>query len=100
MSAIKFRKRLTKFEITIVLPKKFGSKVLLRKLKSLRFEEALANLISCMPHMRYAGGPPTHQLMNCKRETAMGMTVEKITGALNQFYSHLTSSLNLMQLQI
>ena len=26
MSAIKFRKRLTKFKITIALPKKFGSK--------------------------------------------------------------------------
>ena len=26
MSAIKFRKRLTKFEITIALPEKFGSK--------------------------------------------------------------------------
>ena len=26
MSAIKFRKRFTKFKITIVLPKKFGSK--------------------------------------------------------------------------
>ena len=26
MSAIKFRKRLTKFKITVALPKKFGSK--------------------------------------------------------------------------
>ena len=40
MSAIKFRKRLTKFKITIALPK-----------KSLRFEEALVNLIEiCIPH--------------------------------------------------
>ena len=50
VSAIKFRKRLTKLRITIVLPKKFGSKgcitAVLQQLKSLRFEEALANLIS------------------------------------------------------
>ena len=46
MSAIKFRKRLTKFMITIALSKKFGSKALLRQLKSLRFEVALANRLS------------------------------------------------------
>ena len=42
---VKFRKRLTKFKITITLPKKFGSKGFITALKSLRFEEALANLI-------------------------------------------------------
>ena len=46
VSAIKFRKRLAKFKITIGLTKKFGSKGLLRQLNSLRFIEALANLIS------------------------------------------------------
>ena len=30
MSAIKFRKRFTKFKITIALPKKFGSKDLIK----------------------------------------------------------------------
>ena len=42
---IKFRKRLWKFKITIALPKKFGSKGFITQLKSLRFEEALANLM-------------------------------------------------------
>ena len=42
---IKFRKRLTKFKITIALPKKVEVRTLLRQLKSLRIEEALANLI-------------------------------------------------------
>ena len=46
MSAIKFRKRLMKFKITIALPKKFGSKGFITAVKSLRFEDALANLIS------------------------------------------------------
>ena len=43
---IKFRKRLTKFKITIALPKKFGSKGFITVVKVIRFEEALANLIS------------------------------------------------------
>ena len=46
MSAIKFRKRHAKFKITIALPKKFGSKGFITAIKSLRFKEALANLIS------------------------------------------------------
>ena len=51
MSAIKFRKRLTKFKITIALPKKFGSKGFIMVVKVI--EEALANLISrdmCTPY--------------------------------------------------
>ena len=48
MSAIKFRKRLTKFKITIALPKELGSKgfITVVNYMSLRFEDALANLIS------------------------------------------------------
>ena len=43
---IKFRKRLAKFKIMIALPKKFGSKGFITAVRSLRYEEALANLIS------------------------------------------------------
>ena len=40
MSAIKFRNRLTKFKITIALPKKFGSKVFITAVK-INFKKAL-----------------------------------------------------------
>ena len=48
MSAIKFRKRLAKSKITIALPKKFGSKGFITAVKvtKIRFEEALANIVS------------------------------------------------------
>ena len=45
MSAIKFRKRLTKFKITITLPKKFVSKGFITVVKVTKIEEALAKLI-------------------------------------------------------
>ena len=58
MSAIKFRKRLTKFKITIALPKKFGSKgyiTVVKVIKILRSSgESYVEI--CIPHMRYAGG--------------------------------------------
>ena len=45
MSAIRFQKRITKFMITIALPKKFGSKGFVRTVEIIRFEEDLANRI-------------------------------------------------------
>ena len=36
MSAIKFRKRLTKFKVTITLPKKFGSKSFITVVKVIK----------------------------------------------------------------
>ena len=53
MFAIKFRKRLTNFKITIALPKKFGSKGFITVVRVIRFEEALVNLISCDMYTLY-----------------------------------------------
>ena len=48
MSAIRFRKRLTKLKITISLPKKFGSKGFMAAVKVTKI------LRSWRPNMRYA----------------------------------------------
>ena len=58
MSAIKFRKRLTKFKITIALPKKFGSKGFIKAVKVTKTcrISGESNVEICIPHMRYAGG--------------------------------------------
>ena len=56
MSAIKFRKRLTKFKITITLPKKFGSKGFITVVKVINISRSSgeSNVEICIPHMRYA----------------------------------------------
>ena len=59
MSAIKFRKRLTKFKITIALPKKFGSKgfiTVVKVIKICRSSGESYKLRYVYPIMSYAGG--------------------------------------------
>ena len=71
MSAIKFRKRLTKFKITIALPKKFGSNGFITVVKVIRFD-ALTELgafkrteFLCTSVLRVASGPRV-KLPSCK----------------------------------
>ena len=48
MSAIKFRKRLTKFKITIALPKKFGSKGFITVVKVIKIGGLFYEAICCV----------------------------------------------------
>ena len=56
VSAVKFRKRLAKFKITIVLPKKFGSKNFITAVNDTKIwrSSGESNEI-CIPYMTYAG---------------------------------------------